>query len=203
MKPVDSDRNGTGDALQTTRSPESKAHSQSQVERCILKLWSKLVFWISLSGSGSVARLFAKPRLLKNEDESKRDAAKIFESSIIIGEFASVRQAHCPSAFKPCVCTLCTMNSNPRSFPRVIKVIQKDTSTGTATSLQNNQKDARPQSMQVAISIQRDIHGITNIILRRLQRDIRERSLFLHRWRRGHLDARRRDQRLRSEAILS
>ena len=52
----------------------------------MLKLWSKLVFWIL--PSGSVARLFANSRLLKNEDESKQDGAKIFESSnIIIGEF--------------------------------------------------------------------------------------------------------------------
>ena len=105
----------------------------------MLKLWSKLVFWIL--PSGSVARLFANSRLLKNEDESKQDAAKIFESSNIMHHDwrvcfrlpSSLPFAHLSSGCVQALCTLCTMNSNPRSFPGVIKVIQKDTSTGTAT----------------------------------------------------------------------
>lgn len=103
----------------------------------MLKLWSKLVFWIL--PSGSVARLFANSRLLKNEDESKQDAAKIFESSninywrVCFRPPSSLLFAHLSSGCVQALCTLCTMNSNPRSFPRVIKAIQKETSTGTAT----------------------------------------------------------------------
>ena len=106
----------------------------------MLKLWSKLVFWIL--PSGSVARLFANSRLLKGEDESKQDAAKIFESSNIMHHDwrvcfrlpSSLPFAHLSSGCVQALCTFkCTMNSIPRSFPRVIKVIQKDNSTGTAT----------------------------------------------------------------------